>query len=62
MIDFVKAMAPVLAANLLTVGFVYACWLASKTEGRDRSDFVAACGFACLTLALVLFGMWLYGK
>ena len=43
MIDFLKAMAPVLFANLLTVGFVYACWLASKTEDKDRNDFIAAC-------------------
>jgi hypothetical protein len=64
MADFFRAMTPVLFANLLTLAFVYACWLASKTETREKEKylFVSSCGLIALVLGLTLFGIHLYGR
>jgi hypothetical protein len=55
--DFFKAMAPVLAANVLTLAFLYAFTMLAK-DGEDRGPRLAIVVFG---LFATMYGLYLWG-
>lgn len=58
--EFLKAMAPIMAANLLTVGIV-ACYVVRERREREGNghsiDTVIACAFTIMGLLFLYWGM-----
>lgn len=61
MIDFWKEMTPILAANILTVCFVYSIMLWSKAEKAGREPQTMAIGFFVLICSFLVYGLYLHG-
>jgi len=62
MIEFFMEAIPVLFANLITVAFIYACWITSRAECNPnvRKSYIGGyCGIVAI-LAFVLLGMLIY--
>lgn len=55
--DFLSIAAPVLFANLATVAFVYACWLAAKNEYANKKLYVRGLVGIVFILLFVLAGI-----
>lgn len=60
--DFFKQMAPVLAANALTVLYVYGWWRISKWEREGRPHYqIGDLALVIIPPLFLLYGLYLWG-
>lgn len=62
MTEFLKQMAPVMAANALTILYVYGWWRISKWERERRPDYqIGDLALVIIPPLFLLYGLYLWG-